>query len=216
MTGDNLLYVSSPAVTATNGCLTGKQWQKMLKVKVCQEYNLVVQILLALSYLLFLPWRSPLHWYTKGRWHRSHIIPQNILCDEPVSKYLFFLQMVRKWLKIGNIFTWQCTSVVLTRLLLKVASLFLPESRQPFQEALPKPRGRCSMWCALTWALLLAKHYSRIGVVKWREKSCVTWKTLILGLLLVQLCLEIATEARDCGVFWMENEHLRGEGGVAC
>lgn len=107
--------------------------------------ELVVQILLALSYLLFLPGRSPSHLYIMSRWHRSHIIPQNILCDEPVSKYLFLLQMMRKWLKVGTIFTCQCTSVVFMRLLLKVASLLLPEARQPFQEALPKPKGRCSM-----------------------------------------------------------------------
>lgn len=41
--------------------------------------------------------------------------------------------------------TMRTTTVVLLRLLLKVASLFLPEARQPCQEALPKPRGRCSM-----------------------------------------------------------------------
>lgn len=173
--------------------------------------QLVVQILLALSYLL-LPERNPLHWYTKGRWH---VIPQNILCDEPVSKYLFLLQMVRKWLKIGNIFTCQCTSVVLMRLLLKVASLFLPEARQPCQEALPKPRGRCSMWCALTWALLLALQQDRSGEIE-REKLCDREDTHPC-LLLVQFCLEIAAEARDCGIFWMENKHpICAEGDVAC
>lgn len=50
-----------------------------------------------------------------------------------------------------------------------------------------------------------------------KRENCVTGKTLILGLLLVQFCLEIAAEARDCGIFWMENKHLRGaEGDVVC
>lgn len=61
------------------------------------------------------------------------------------------------------------------------------------------------------------QHYSRIGGVKQREKGCVTGKTLILGLLLLQFCLEIAVEARGCGMFWMENKHSIGaEGDVAC
>lgn len=45
----------------------------------------------------------------------------------------------------------------------------------------------------------------------------MTGKTLILGLLLLQFCLEIAVEARGCGMFWMENKHSIGaEGDVAC
>lgn len=62
-----------------------------------------------------------------------------------------------------------------------------------------------------------SQHYSRIGVENWGEKSCMTGKTLILGLLLVQFCLEFAAEATDWGIFWMENKHLLGaEVDVAC
>lgn len=45
----------------------------------------------------------------------------------------------------------------------------------------------------------------------------MTGKTLILGLSLVQFCLEIAAEARGCGIVWMENKHsIRAEGDVVC
>lgn len=38
-----------------------------------------------------------------------------------------------------------------------------------------------------------------------------------LGLLLVHFCLEIADEASDCGILWMESKHSIGaEDDVAC
>lgn len=51
---------------------------------------------------------------------------------------------------------------------------------------------------------VVSQHYSRIKVVSWREtRERKTGKQLILGLLLVQFCLESAVEVRDCGMCWM-------------